>query len=227
MCRKANCYKSTSIGALVVASALATMTFTRVAAAADITYFVDQSIGTTGSITGTITTDGTIGTLSTNSFLQTSNYVDYNLTATVGGNTAVLSQATAGTPGGFGSAVTATPTELMFNFSATGNPFLSFSGTALTGPPASGGFRPSCAPIWSLRNGGINCNGSGASNSLQVVNDVNQIATTTLTGNQVFATVASSPSEIPLPATLPLFASGLGALGLFGRRRKRCAQAVT
>jgi len=28
-------------------------------------------------------------------------------------------------------------------------------------------------------------------------------------------------SETPLPATLPLFATGLGALGLIGRRRKR------
>jgi hypothetical protein len=30
----------------------------------------------------------------------------------------------------------------------------------------------------------------------------------------------------PLPAALPLFATGLGALGLFGWRRKRTAQAV-
>jgi hypothetical protein len=30
----------------------------------------------------------------------------------------------------------------------------------------------------------------------------------------------------PLPATLPLFATGLGALGLLGWRRKRKAQAV-
>jgi len=30
----------------------------------------------------------------------------------------------------------------------------------------------------------------------------------------------------PLPATLPLFASGLGALGLLGWRRKRKAAAI-
>jgi len=42
-------------------------------------------------------------------------------------------------------------------------------------------------------------------------------------------TLTSAPEpmpEIPLPATLPLFASGLGALGLFGWRRKRRVLAV-
>lgn len=33
-------------------------------------------------------------------------------------------------------------------------------------------------------------------------------------------------SQTPLPAALPLFASGLGVMGLFGWRRKRKAQAV-
>lgn len=36
-----------------------------------------------------------------------------------------------------------------------------------------------------------------------------------------------SPSATPLPAALPLFASGLGALGLFGWRRKRKNAAAT
>jgi hypothetical protein len=34
-------------------------------------------------------------------------------------------------------------------------------------------------------------------------------------------------AETPLPASLPLFAGGLGAIGLLGWRRKRKAQAVT
>jgi len=34
-------------------------------------------------------------------------------------------------------------------------------------------------------------------------------------------------TPVPLPATLPLFASGLGAMGLLGWRRKRRAQSVS
>ena len=36
----------------------------------------------------------------------------------------------------------------------------------------------------------------------------------------------TTPAPTPLPAALPLFATGLGALGLFGWRRKRRAQAA-
>ena len=39
-------------------------------------------------------------------------------------------------------------------------------------------------------------------------------------------TTSGAVGATPLPAALPLFASGLGAMGLFGWRRKRRAQAV-
>ena len=48
------------------------------------------------------------------------------------------------------------------------------------------------------------------------------------TNNVSFDVSASSATfeAVPLPGSLPLFASGLGALGLLGWRRKRKAQAV-
>lgn len=47
-------------------------------------------------------------------------------------------------------------------------------------------------------------------------------------GAAFYATVSfdSGVSNTPLPATLPLFTTGLGALGLFGWRRKKKAQAL-
>jgi len=38
-------------------------------------------------------------------------------------------------------------------------------------------------------------------------------------------TFSLTGNTVPLPATLPLFATGIGALGLLGWRRKRKAQA--
>jgi hypothetical protein len=40
------------------------------------------------------------------------------------------------------------------------------------------------------------------------------------------ATVTVNSAATPLPAALPLFATGIGAMGLIGWRRKRKAQAV-
>ena len=44
-------------------------------------------------------------------------------------------------------------------------------------------------------------------------------------GSGEFAITGSENSQTPLPAALPLFASGLGALGLLGWRKKRKAAA--
>jgi PEP-CTERM motif-containing protein len=41
-----------------------------------------------------------------------------------------------------------------------------------------------------------------------------------------FQLYAHAPSPVPLPSALPLFATGLGVLGLLGWRRKRKASAA-
>ena len=43
----------------------------------------------------------------------------------------------------------------------------------------------------------------------------------------VFIDEVSAAAATPLPAALPLFAGGLGIIGLLARRRKRNANAVT
>jgi hypothetical protein len=45
-------------------------------------------------------------------------------------------------------------------------------------------------------------------------------------GTSNIGTVDIAVTTTPLPAALPLFAGGLGALGLFGWRRKRKAAAI-
>jgi hypothetical protein len=48
-----------------------------------------------------------------------------------------------------------------------------------------------------------------------------------LPADLIVTNISGSPlSTVPLPAALPLFASGLGALGLLGWRRKRKAAAL-
>jgi hypothetical protein len=49
----------------------------------------------------------------------------------------------------------------------------------------------------------------------------NDIAYFTLTGGYIGITDLTVSTATPLPAALPLFATGLGAMGLFGWRRKR------
>ncbi len=81
---------------------------------------------------------------------------------------------------------------------------------------------------------GDNCNSSGCAagpnqaflffsvdNSGKVTSNF-FLAINTEPGSNESVTLASTP----LPAALPLFASGLGVMGLFGWRRKRNAQAV-
>lgn len=118
---------------------------------ADITYTVTEMVGG-GTATGFITTDGTIGTLAQ------ANILDWSFTLNDGTNPAfdLLGPLESGSNSGVflvGSDLTATSTQLSFNFSATGillfqspsvgssGPFLCFVGSSTGGcnPPQDPG----------------------------------------------------------------------------------------
>ena len=51
-------------------------------------------------------------------------------------------------------------------------------------------------------------------------------STSGLSTDSLYTTITVTDPTTPLPAALPLFATGLAGLGLLGWRRKRKAQAV-
>jgi PEP-CTERM motif len=53
----------------------------------------------------------------------------------------------------------------------------------------------------------------------------NNIQFLTIADYQITINVLRAPSEVPLPAALPLFLAGLGATGFLGRRKKRALAA--
>jgi hypothetical protein len=97
--------------------------------------------------------------------------------------------------------LTASPTGLFYNGTACGGP-VTFNG-------AAGGLNIECGFIADY----VGIGSSGDTDFLD------------LGGNSSFefATIASTT---PLPAALPLFAGGLGLLGMFARRRKQKASAI-
>ncbi|MGA2957164.1 MAG: hypothetical protein ABSF48_15750 [Thermodesulfobacteriota bacterium] len=71
----------------IIAIVVAAMVAPAALRADDITYAVNESIGATGSVNGTITTDGTVG------FLSASNIVGWDLTLNDGTDTATINSA--------------------------------------------------------------------------------------------------------------------------------------
>jgi hypothetical protein len=72
-------------------------------------YDIDRTIGT-GSVMGTIETDGTLGVLTS------LNIIDYSLTLDDGVDSRTVTFAAAGAPGINGTAFTATATQLLYDF---------------------------------------------------------------------------------------------------------------
>ena len=189
--RRANAMKSKFI-----AGALTALFFSFCASPSSaVTYHMDLTLGTASAV-GTITTDGTIGTL------NGGNIVDYDLTLTNGAFAAVL-HASNGTISS-GTSLTATSTALLFNFSSNTGSFFVFGGN-----PGLG-FEDAL--------GSLSAHPSTISLNLSGVGDPNSPIWTPYRGNVEIALIT------PLPGALPLFATGLGALGLLGWRRKRKVQ---
>lgn len=171
--------------------------------ASPITYDVNQTIGS-GGVTGTITTDGTIGVLGSvditnwNLVLNGVSPATFTLTDA---NSVVLV---------VGSDVTATATDLLFDFGAITEGRLLFQVNVASGTQYyCDETKPS--NIWCLPGTSV-VPGS-------VFDNPQTYQTETRDGDQVIGTVSGNPNPAPEPATLSLLGLGLAAVG-FMRRRK-------
>lgn len=190
-------------GARLASVALVSALLGAKASAAPITYGVDQIIGS-GSVVGTVTTDGTLGPLAQYHFTA------WNLTLQGIGASFVLTQANSvhyGTDVG----ITATSSNIYFDFNNP-NALLVFQDGQSSG-----------SQYW--------CNaGSSSSACYQGKSDVPQYYTSPsaqifpATGNQIIATVAA----VPEPATWALICLGFVGMGFLACRRqpKRASMAA-
>jgi len=180
------------------------------AAANTITYTLDDTVGSL-TVTGTITTDGAIGFLSASACCVPPDILDWNLTITNGtiseGLLGPLSSGTNSFVGGLtaanGSFVSGTPSVLLATSQAL---IWNYSPTAFFNIQTN-----------MINLASVSFGGNGFSLQISPPSGPAIAYTESLTVGVPF----EFASATPLPAALPLFATGLGVLGLLGWSRKR------
>jgi hypothetical protein len=162
------------------------------------TYISDRTVGT-GVISFSLTTDDTIG------LLGASNITNYAITITSGVNTISFAPANASIFV-FGSALSATATDLNFDFDGAPNSFLVFNRGAGIGDH------------YCFETSG--CSGSFSNAESFRLGQSGSFTAETRSGIQAIASVASA-TAVPEPATWALMLLGFGSIGLGMRRSRR------
>lgn len=163
-------------------------------AQASIVYNIFDNFGT-ATISGTITTDGTIGAVGN------TNITDWGLLLNDGTFSFTLTNSPLNSELFAGNGVfQASATELAFDHSV--NHIFLIRDFAIQN-------------FWCLEGGAGNCFGNPFSSNISVGGRFNQHINSGRTGLHVYGT-----SAVPVPAALPLMAAGIGSLALLARRRK-------
>lgn len=186
--------------------AIALLAFASTAASAATIYVANRAVGA-GFVNLSVTTDDTLGVLGT------ANILDWDITVTNGLDTFNLQG-----PGGLnnsehiirGSALTATASDLLFDFSS--NPFQGF---AIQTPNLGSSLQAWCVGTR------LTCN-NGPAEELIITDTLQTIVTTPRTGNQIIASVAG-PMGVPEPSTWALLIGGFGMADTVLRARRRIA----
>lgn len=182
----------------VIALALAATLVPTVAKADNITYTVDETVGI-GQVSGSITTNGTIGTL------VTADIVDWNVLLNDGTNPPVDLE---GPLSGNNSLVfldgdlSATATQLLFNFGAADGGRFQFY--VIGGPVV----------CWSTI---VDCTGSPVGVSLDTLTPFSHVVYTAISDTEAIASVSTS-GTVPEPSSAVLLLAGIPLIAVMRKR---------